>query len=733
MNRKKIKEIIKFDVEKSIQNKWFILLNIVIFICVLAATNWSNIASFLESHNIDIISTETISIEVLDEEDLFYSDFVTNCKEYDNLKVKKVTENKYSKQNIPDSDVIFIEVTRDDEAVIKAKIVSKEGISSDIYDFIYQNLKETRSKVFAKNHGMTIDELNVLNEDVKIERQMLGVNIENSETKEVIKSYSVIIVYIVLIFVLSRIANEIAQEKVSKSIEYVLTSVSEKEYLLAKVLSSTLTILIQMLYIFVYYIIGNMISTILFTRVVDTAESTVILSSIDSDIVSYIIAMCAYLIFTVFLTTLVQAALSSRTTSVAEAGNTTVLLIIIVMALYAVSLFAISPYTKASTFMYIISCVPIVSTFFVPSMMIIGQATTLQIVISFIVLILSVPLIFNICAKYFKEGILDYTSHKKKLFGAKAKKEVSIKEKQDYELRLSKAKKFAFAIGLAMIILVFLEALMSFVCQVSVNIFEGKISYGTLMVIMNSIALIIALSVASAFIKAYTDYEVQEPKSLTTLQKVELIFMGIGLIGVIQIFLNWLYPKIGLDYSILEQYSLTPGNSLAEKLIYIIGMALVPAIFEELLFRKAILNSSKRYGNGFAILFSALLFGLYHFNLNQGIFAFIVGIIFGTIAVKTNTTKYTSLLHFLNNGYAAMAVILEDNAVAYGIFNNIVIALVIIGVVVIIKNLPKLKNIKKEDFNFNKDCTLLVKNYTFIIAMVLLVVMFISTENLLVS
>jgi membrane protease YdiL (CAAX protease family) len=163
------------------------------------------------------------------------------------------------------------------------------------------------------------------------------------------------------------------------------------------------------------------------------------------------------------------------------------------------------------------------------------------------------------------------------------------------------------------------------------------------------------------------------------------------------------------------------------------GMALVPAIFEELLFRKAILNSSKRYGNCFAVVFSALLFGLYHMNLNQGIFAFLVGIIFGIIAVKTNSIKYTGILHFLNNLYACIFEIVGENSVAYGLFNNIVIAIVIIGIIVLIKNLPKLTKIKKEDFALNKDCKLLLRNYTFVIAMVLMIVMFVATENILVK
>ena len=59
---------------------------------------------------------------------------------------------------------------------------------------------------------------------------MLGVDAENSDTKELIKLVATMVVYICLIFVLSRIASEIANEKVSKSIEYVLTSVSAKEY-----------------------------------------------------------------------------------------------------------------------------------------------------------------------------------------------------------------------------------------------------------------------------------------------------------------------------------------------------------------------------------------------------------------------------------------------------------------------------------------------------------------------
>lgn len=767
MNTRKVKQIIKFDVERSIQNKWFVILNIVIFIGILVTTNWSNISKYMKEHNINIFTEDNIKLQIVDEENLFYDDFVAKYSESESFEIEKVSKNSYSKSNIPDDNVVLVEVKKDETSIVSAKIVSKEGLDSNIYDLVHEALKETRNKVFAQNNGIDLETLNILNEDVNLERELLGVDAENSNTKEMIKMISIVIVYMVLIFVLSRIASEIAQEKVSKSIEYVLTSVSEKEYLLAKVLGSTITILIQVLYTFVYYIIGNMISSLFATKLAGVTGGTI--TTVDSSIVSYVLAMCAYLIFTVFLTTLIQAALSSKTTSVAEAGNTTMFLMSIIIILYFISLSAISPYITVSPFMYVISCLPLVSTFFIPAMMIIGQATTAQIIISFIVLIGSVPLIFDVCAKHFKNGILDYTSSnkKKKLFGfvKKEKKEMDLKEKQEYDLRVRKSKKFAFTIGMAMILLIVLETVFSFICQIAFpSLLGNKLAPETLLVLENSIILIIALGITSVFIKFYLEDESKEeikesqkekPKEevkveakeetknelkdkakegsseIININKAELIFIGIALLAIIQLFLNWLYPKIGLDYNIFDSVNMVSGKGVLANIIFVLGMAVVPAVFEEILFRKIILNYSKRYGNIFAIVFSAVLFGLYHMNLNQGIFAFIIGIMFAIITLKTGNIKMTMLLHFLNNGYACMIGIFGEESIVFELFNNIVIAIAIFGTIILIRNLPKLKEIKKEYFTLNKDCKFLIRNYTFIISMFLLVVMFVATENLL--
>lgn len=731
MNKRKVKEIIKFDIEKNIQNKWFVILNIVLFISVLLMTNWGNITKFLDDHGIDLLSMKEVTIQVLDEENLIYNSLTEKYKDYEKIKFEKVDKNEYSKDNVPKDEVVLLEIKRDEESIISSKIVSKEGIDDQIYTIIYDEIKEVRSRVFAEKNNINLDELNILNEEPNIERELLGVDAENSETKQAVKMVSIVLVYMILIFILSNIANTIAQEKVSKSIEYVLTSVTAKEYLIAKVLGVTLTILIQVLYTFIYYMIGNMISSLFVAK---TTGEVVLntFANVDTSIISYCLVMAGYLIFTVFLTALIQAALSSKTTSIAEAGNTTMLLMSVVIILYFASIALITPYNKVTFIMYIISCLPLVSTFFVPAMMIIGQATLLQVIISFIVLIVTVPLIFNLCAKHFKNGILDYTTSKKKkglLKNRKEKKELTLKEKQEYDLHLVKTRKYAFAIGMGLIIFVFLETVCSFILGIALpSVLNSKLNVNTIMILSTAIISIIAMGITAVFINMYSDYKKEEAK-LTGKKIFEYTFIGITLIGILQVVLSYIYSKLGMDYNVLESFEVLPGAGILDKVIYFVGIAIVPAIFEELLFRKAILNYSKRFGKLFAVLFSALIFGLIHMNLSQGIFAFILGIIFAIIAIKTNSIKITMLLHFLNNGYAALKVIFDGSKLVTGILDNIVLAFVVVGVIILLKNLPKLKNLNKEDFKINKDCKLLIKNYTFIISIILVVVMFAVTET----
>lgn len=735
MNKRKIKEIVKFDLEKNIQNKWFVILNIVVLIAVLISTNINNIKDFLSAHDMNFMEMEDVTIEVLDSEDILFGELEKKSQEIEQIKLKKVENNLYSKDNIPPDNLVLIESMKDEKELIKIKLVSKEGISDEVYDIIYEAIKETRNIEFANKYNITVDELEILSSEPSIERVFLGVDAENSETKEMIKTFSILIVYMVLIMVTSQIASTIAQEKTSKSIEYVLTSVSAKEYLLAKVLGVTLTIIVQIVYSAVYYIIGNLINTLITIQGVSGTVSFTesFMANIDISIISYVLVMMAYLIFTVFLVSLVQATLSSKTTSVAEAGNTTMLILFVIIFLYLISLGAISPYTNVTLFMYIVSCIPIVSTFFVPAMMIIGQAKMTQIIISFVALIVISPLIFNICSKYFKDGILDYTSKKKYLFGKKKDEEKDFRTKQEYELKLKIAKKFSFSIGMALILFIFLQTLLKIIFSLLLpNLLSNVLDSNTIQVLANGLVSPISMIGSIVFIKAYnSDGNKSKKINLTGKRKFNIVFTGIAIIGLAQLLLPYIYEWLGINYDALDKMNMVPGNGFLSNIIFFIVLAVLPAIFEELLCRKYILNSAKKYGNTFAIIFSALIFAVIHMNLSQAIFAFIIGIVLAVIAIKTNSIKISILLHFLNNSYAVLLTIFAENKIATNLINTIVLAVMAFSVVILIKNLCSYKYEKKEKNQSSSDWKLILRNYTFILAVALLLIMFVVTESML--
>ena len=538
------------------------------------------------------------------------------------------------------------------------------------------------------------------------------------------------IVYMVLILVLSMISNEIAQEKVSKSIEYVLTSVTAKEYLLAKVLGVTITIIVQLLYSLVYYLIGNGINTIL--NISETSGLTqTTTQSIDMSIVNYILAMAGYLIFTVFFMCMIQAAISSKTTSVAEASNTTSLLLMVTIVLYFISLACIGPYIDVTMPMYIISCIPIVSTFFVPSMMIIGQATGMQIFISFLLLIISVPVVFNLCAKKFKNGILDYTS--KPTQNKKVKKDRTLKEEQEFLVKTSKINKFGFVIGISLLLWLVLQLIGSLILPgITTELFKNKLSFKAITWIYTGVVSIISLIIPSIFVDSYVETEYKKVKKSNLTITGKTILFGFGTILAIQYLEQFILEKIGADYQIFsDDLLVNSGDTILDKIIFFISIAIIPGIFEELFIRKSILNYGKQFGNYFTIIVSSVIFGLLHMNLQQGIFAFFIGLVFGYIALKTQDVRLTIILHILNNGLVALNSIFSSNEIALNIINYGSLIIGGLGVILLLitglKNIKKIKNVEKE--KFKEEYKMIFKNYTFDIVIILFIILTIATEN----
>ncbi|MDA0378376.1 MAG: CPBP family intramembrane metalloprotease [Bacteroidetes bacterium] len=91
-------------------------------------------------------------------------------------------------------------------------------------------------------------------------------------------------------------------------------------------------------------------------------------------------------------------------------------------------------------------------------------------------------------------------------------------------------------------------------------------------------------------------------------------------------------------------------------LLFAVSMlALTPAICEEVLFRGFIQRQAERsLGAWGGILFSGIIFGLYHLRLTQAIPLSMLGIFMAWLTWRTRSIWPAILVHFLNNGLAAV-------------------------------------------------------------------------------
>lgn len=108
-------------------------------------------------------------------------------------------------------------------------------------------------------------------------------------------------------------------------------------------------------------------------------------------------------------------------------------------------------------------------------------------------------------------------------------------------------------------------------------------------------------------------------------------------------------------------------------------------VFEELLFRKLFMDRIVQYGEGVAIVMSGALFALFHGNLNQFVYAFLLGCFFGFVYMKTRNIVYPMLMHagvnIMGSVISTIAIQYSDVAIISVGFSILVVGMLIVGLI----------------------------------------------------
>ena len=159
--------------------------------------------------------------------------------------------------------------------------------------------------------------------------------------------------------------------------------------------------------------------------------------------------------------------------------------------------------------------------------------------------------------------------------------------------------------------------------------------------------------------------------------------LGVAVVGMFSsAFLTFFLSKLGIVFS--ASFTFSPANRWAFG-IYMLNMTIVPALFEEIAFRGFLMQSLRRFGDGFALFASAFCFALIHITPTRFPHTFIMGLVIGYFVLFTGSLKTGVIIHFVYNLAIASLSLAADAGSLDSAFLNISF-----GVLMLIFAIPSL-------------------------------------------
>lgn len=220
-------------------------------------------------------------------------------------------------------------------------------------------------------------------------------------------------------------------------------------------------------------------------------------------------------------------------------------------------------------------------------------------------------------------------------------------------------ERYSRTIKFMLLLLIYL-CLIPFVISIFFNVLSNSVGYNFL----SSTFLMFITPFLCSLLPAVLYFSVtrENYKEVLSLNKISL--SNVILIVIMAI----LIQPIANFVSYITSYLFTNTASEAMNSIsdvpfwfFLLISAILPAIFEEVVFRGIILSGVRSAGVVKSALISGLFFGIIHLNPHQFIYAFLIGIVFALFVIYTKSIYSSILAHFIINGTQGFILYMSKN------------------------------------------------------------------------
>lgn len=406
--------LVKLSFNKKLKSKWFIAVNIILALSLFALFNLNSIITFFGGE-----FDKPLKVLVYDKTNISYPYLKNNIDSLTSeLEDKKIVVKSVSNENkkIKD-DEILISLNLDDN-LLRAKVTSDKKIDSSVYQVIYQGLNATKQQVLMERLNLDTNTLALLSTSIDIDRVVLSDKKSQDENMSLVMSTvfpSLILPFFMLIiFLVQMVGGEICEEKTTKSMEIIISNVSPKVHLLAKIIANNLFVLLQALLLFIYGLIAFFISSrngsLNIPSEITSIWDSLSASGLINDIVSLLPFLLVLIILSFLAYSLLAGILASMTTNIEDFQQLQTPIVFILLAGYYLAIMA--GMFQGSIFLKIAGYIPLISCLLAPTLYIMGEISILDILIAIILLVGLLYLLIRYGMKIYKVGILNYSNEK---------------------------------------------------------------------------------------------------------------------------------------------------------------------------------------------------------------------------------------------------------------------------------------------------------------------------------
>lgn len=317
---------------------------------------------------------------------------------------------------INDKAKFFIEANHDlTEVTEYSKIGFSEASTREVQsiDTIVKNLRQ--SDLLAEQNLAPAAIAKVLNPDVKINLETVNKNGAASVIYTFVLIYAL---YMAITFYGSHVMNSVVTEKTSRAMEVLATSVKPNALLFGKIISTSFAGLIQIAAIIIEAFICVKISS------ANNPSFPVnqIISNIPTQILVY---MLIFFLLGFLIYSFLYGAFASTVSKIDELSSAVMPVQIIIVFTFIVTMSAINSGNADTPFNVFLSYFPFTAPMMMFTRAIISNVSTLEIILSILVLIISTYFIGWLSARIYRVGILMYGEKPNfiKLMGAIFKKQ----------------------------------------------------------------------------------------------------------------------------------------------------------------------------------------------------------------------------------------------------------------------------------------------------------------------